>query len=55
MPGPGGRVTRRVALAYPGGRDASAATFAQPVATRFVELWGLPGGIAARPDAAAPG
>ena len=44
-----------MALVYPGGRDASAATFAQPVATRFVELWGLPGEIAARPDGAAAG
>ena len=48
-------MTRRVVLADPGGRDASAATFAQPMATGFVELWGLPGEIAARPGAAAAG
>ena len=48
-------MTQRVALAHPGRRDRSVATLAQPVATRFVELWGLPGEIAARPAAAAAG
>ena len=33
---------QRVVLAYPGGLDTSGATFAQPVATGFVELWGCP-------------
>jgi argininosuccinate synthase len=48
-------MTQRVVLAYPGGLDMSGATFAQPVATGFVELWGLPSEIAALRDAAAAG
>jgi len=48
-------MTQRVVLAYLGGLDTSGATFAQPVATGFVELWGLPSQIAALRDAAAAG
>ena len=48
-------MTQRVVRAYPGGRGPSVATFDQSVATGFVELWGLPGEIAARPDGAAAG
>jgi argininosuccinate synthase len=48
-------MTQRVVLAYPAGLDTSVATFAQSVATGFVELWGLPGEVAARRDAAAAG
>lgn len=48
-------MTQRAALADPGGLDTSVATFAQSVATGFVELWGLPSEIAALRDAAAAG
>jgi len=48
-------MTQCVVLACRGGLDTSVATFAQPVATGFVELWGLPSEIAALRDAAAAG
>jgi argininosuccinate synthase len=48
-------MTQRVLLACLGGLDTSGATFAQSVATGFVELWGLPSEIAAPRDAAAAG
>jgi argininosuccinate synthase len=44
-------MTPRVVLAYPGGLD----TFDQPMATGFVELWGLPSTIAALREPAAAG
>jgi hypothetical protein len=48
-------MTQRVVLADPGDLDTSVATLAQPVATGVVELWGLPGEVGARRDAAAAG
>ena len=43
-------MTQRVVRVYPGGLGPSVATFDQPVATGFVELWGLPREIAAQRD-----